>query len=45
MHEHHEQIDGISPGMADQLDRYLRTANAGWGFTTKHYALTCRNAR
>jgi cyclopropane-fatty-acyl-phospholipid synthase len=40
-----DEIDAVSPGMSAKLTRYLKTANAGWGFTTKHYALTCRNAR
>ncbi|KAA2252820.1 class I SAM-dependent methyltransferase [Solihabitans fulvus] len=40
-----DRLDAISEGLADDLTRYLRTANAGWGFTTKHYALVCRNKR
>lgn len=40
-----EQIDEIQPGMAAQLAHYLEIANAGWGYTTKHYALTCRRGR
>ena len=32
------------PGAADLL-RYLEIANAGWGYTTKHYALVCAKAR
>jgi cyclopropane-fatty-acyl-phospholipid synthase len=32
-------------GFADQLTHYLEIANAGWGYTTKHYGLTLRNAR
>jgi len=42
---HQETIDAIYPGMAVRLVRYLETANAGWGYTTKHYALVCRAAR
>ncbi|HET8660662.1 MAG TPA: class I SAM-dependent methyltransferase [Micromonosporaceae bacterium] len=42
---HQETIDGTYPGMAARLVRYLETANAGWGYTTKHYALVCRAAR
>ncbi|MCK9876826.1 class I SAM-dependent methyltransferase [Frankia sp. AgPm24] len=38
-------IDELRPGMAAALTRYLEVANAGWGFTTKHYALVCRNGR
>ncbi len=39
------RLDEIRPGLPDELTRYLRTANAGWGFTTKHYALTCAKRR
>ncbi|MFJ8815220.1 SAM-dependent methyltransferase [Amycolatopsis thermoflava] len=35
---------GDLPGAADLL-RYLEIANAGWGYTTKHYALVCAKAR
>jgi cyclopropane-fatty-acyl-phospholipid synthase len=38
-------IDRIRPGMSATLKRYLEVANAGWGYTTKHYALVCRRAR
>jgi cyclopropane-fatty-acyl-phospholipid synthase len=38
-------LDEIDPGLPDSLVRYLKTANAGWGFTTKHYALTCQKSR
>jgi cyclopropane-fatty-acyl-phospholipid synthase len=40
-----ERLDGHRPGLAAELERYLEVANAGWGYTTKHYALTCRRAR
>jgi cyclopropane-fatty-acyl-phospholipid synthase len=40
-----QPIDRLSPGYAAELERYLEIANAGWGYTTKHYALTCRNSR
>jgi len=40
-----ERIDAHGPGLAAKLRHYLEIANAGWGYTTKHYALTCRNAR
>jgi cyclopropane-fatty-acyl-phospholipid synthase len=40
-----DRIEELAPGYAAVLERYLKTANAGWGYTTKHYALTCRNAR
>lgn len=38
-------IDAVRPGTAAELTRYLEVANAGWGYTTKHYALTCRKGR
>ncbi|MFH9005885.1 SAM-dependent methyltransferase [Streptomyces afghaniensis] len=40
-----DRIEAAAPGMAEPLVRYLRTANAGWGYTTKHYALTALKAR
>ena len=40
-----DRIDAHRPGLAATLRRYLEIANAGWGYTTKHYALTCRNSR
>lgn len=40
-----DRIDAVQPGMADRLTHYLQIANAGWGYTTKHYALTCRRGR
>jgi cyclopropane-fatty-acyl-phospholipid synthase len=39
------EIDKAAPGMFDPLIRYLRTARAGWGYTTKHYALTAAKIR
>jgi cyclopropane-fatty-acyl-phospholipid synthase len=39
------RIEELAPGYAAELERYLEIANAGWGYTTKHYALTCRNVR
>ncbi|WP_054813846.1 SAM-dependent methyltransferase [Nocardia arizonensis] len=38
-------IDAHGAGMAARLRHYLEIANAGWGYTTKHYALVCRNSR
>jgi cyclopropane-fatty-acyl-phospholipid synthase len=38
-------LDEIEDGLATRLVRYLETANAGWGYTTKHYALTCQKSR
>ncbi|MBA0052702.1 methyltransferase domain-containing protein [Streptomyces sp. AJS327] len=43
--ERAERIDAVRPGMAEHLERYLEVANAGWGYTTKHYALVCRKGR
>ncbi|WP_340559311.1 SAM-dependent methyltransferase [Streptomyces sp. GSL17-111] len=40
-----DRLNAIEPGLSDQLSRYLKTANAGWGFTTKHYALTLQKSR
>jgi cyclopropane-fatty-acyl-phospholipid synthase len=40
-----DELDRIENGLPERLTRYLETANAGWGFTTKHYALTCKNSR
>lgn len=40
-----QRIDELAPGYSAGLERYLEIANAGWGYTTKHYALTCRNSR
>jgi cyclopropane-fatty-acyl-phospholipid synthase len=39
------QLDEMQAGLADRLTHYLEIANAGWGYTTKHYGLTLRNAR
>lgn len=38
-------IERVRPGGFDPLIRYLQTANAGWGYTTKHYAISARKAR
>ncbi|WP_062212986.1 cyclopropane-fatty-acyl-phospholipid synthase family protein [Streptomyces sp. NBRC 109706] len=40
-----DRVELIAPGMSEPLVRYLRTANAGWGYTTKHYALSARRSR
>ena len=40
-----DKIEAAAPGMFDSLLRYLQTANAGWGYTTKHYALTAAKVR
>jgi cyclopropane-fatty-acyl-phospholipid synthase len=38
-------IERLSPGSFDPLVKYFQTANAGWGYTTKHYAISARKAR
>ncbi|MFC9931752.1 SAM-dependent methyltransferase [Streptomyces sp. NPDC127190] len=40
-----DRIEAVAPGMTEPLLRYLRTANAGWGYTSKHYALTASKTR
>ncbi|HEX3782601.1 MAG TPA: class I SAM-dependent methyltransferase [Pseudonocardiaceae bacterium] len=40
-----DRVEQVAPGMSESLVRYLRTANAGWGYTTKHYALTALKSR
>lgn len=40
-----DRVDMVAPGMSEPLVRYLRTANAGWGYTTKHYALSALKSR
>jgi cyclopropane-fatty-acyl-phospholipid synthase len=39
------RIEEVAPGMSEPLIRYLQTANAGWGYTTKHYALSALKSR
>ncbi|WP_433559427.1 SAM-dependent methyltransferase [Pseudonocardia xinjiangensis] len=40
-----DRLDALEDGLATRLTHYLEIANAGWGFTTKHYGLTLRNGR
>lgn len=40
-----DALDALEPGLSAKLRRYFDIANAGWGFTTKHYALVCRKTR
>lgn len=40
-----DRVERLAPGMTEPLIRYLRTANAGWGYTTKHYALSAVKSR
>ncbi|MEU0808978.1 class I SAM-dependent methyltransferase [Streptomyces sp. NPDC005970] len=44
-HAARDRIERVAPGMSEPLIRYLRTANAGWGYTTKHYALSALKSR
>lgn len=39
------EFEVLAPGMAQRLVHYFEASNAGWGHTTKHYALTAINAR
>jgi len=43
--ERSHAIDKLEPGSAARLLRYFEASNAGWGHTTKHYAMTAVNAR
>lgn len=38
-------LEAIHPGIADKLLQYLEIANAGWGFTTKNYAIVATKKR
>jgi cyclopropane-fatty-acyl-phospholipid synthase len=38
-------IEQVSPGSYQPLIKYLQTANAGWGYTTKHYAISATKSR
>jgi cyclopropane-fatty-acyl-phospholipid synthase len=40
-----DRIELVEPGMSGPLIQYLQTANAGWGYTTKHYALSALRTR
>ncbi|MBL1098497.1 class I SAM-dependent methyltransferase [Streptomyces coffeae] len=40
-----DRVELVAPGMSEPLIRYLQTANAGWGYTTKHYALSAVKSR
>ena len=35
-----DRVDALVPGLSEDLLRYFRITNAGWGYTTKHYAFT-----
>jgi cyclopropane-fatty-acyl-phospholipid synthase len=38
-------IESYRAGYADELIRYMEITNAGWGQSTKHYALTATRSR
>ncbi|MCG8422275.1 MAG: class I SAM-dependent methyltransferase [Proteobacteria bacterium] len=40
-----EEFEAIEKGSTERYVRYFETANAGWGYTTKHYALTASRSR
>ncbi|MEV7289120.1 class I SAM-dependent methyltransferase [Streptomyces sp. NPDC093252] len=40
-----DTIDALRPGYSDELVRYLRTSNAGWGHTTRYYGLVAARSR
>lgn len=40
-----DRIDAIDPGHSERLLKYFDLANAGWGYTTKHYAIGARKQR
>ncbi|MET8828891.1 class I SAM-dependent methyltransferase [Streptomyces sp. NPDC004610] len=40
-----DRIDALRPGYSDELLRYLRTSNAGWGHTTRYYGLVAARSR
>lgn len=38
-------IDAIEPGLSDRLLRYCEVSNAGWGYTSKQYAVVASKRR
>jgi len=40
-----DRIEAAAPGQAAELLRYFATANAAWGYTSKHYAFTASRLR
>jgi cyclopropane-fatty-acyl-phospholipid synthase len=40
-----QTIEALRPGYADELLAYFDIANAGWGYSTKHYAITATRRR
>jgi len=39
------EFDACVPGESDKYIRYFEAANAGWGYTTKHYAVVGARSR
>ena len=39
------QFETYVPGESDKYIRYFEAANAGWGYTTKHYAVVAARSR
>lgn len=37
--ESRARLEALQPGVTDSLVHYFDVSNAGWGYTTKHYAL------
>lgn len=44
-HRNCEALEAIDPGIIDRLDRYFDVANAGWGYTSKQYAIVAKRKR
>ncbi|WP_018348734.1 SAM-dependent methyltransferase [Longispora albida] len=40
-----DELNAHQPGLAENMIRYFEICNAAWGYTTKHYALTCSRSR
>jgi cyclopropane-fatty-acyl-phospholipid synthase len=40
-----EALDAIEPGLVDRFLTYFDIANAGWGYTMKHYAVVATRQR
>lgn len=38
-------LEALEPGIVERLERYFDIANAAWGYTSKHYAVTAKRAR
>lgn len=40
-----DRLDAIEAGLTDKLVHYFDISNAGWGYTSKHYALVSARSR